>query len=108
MSFKDQVAKDIGGVFINPAEFAEEHSIDGVNVQCVLDSDAFLEQTGLDASMDYDGVFFTDKILYIAASFFNRRPIEGQEMRINNDYYIVQKVAGDMGMLNIHVRQNAS
>lgn len=108
MSFKAQVAKDIAGVFINPSEFAEEHTVDGQTVDCVLSSDEFLEQTGLDASMDYDGVFFTDKMLYIAESFFDRRPIEGQKIEVNGDYFDVKKVGGEMGILNIHLRQNAS
>lgn len=109
MSFKDQVAMDIQGVFINPLEFADKHTIDGVtDVDCVLDSDVFAERTGLDQAYEYDGVFVTDKMLYIAESFFSQRPVEGQEMQVDDDYYYVKKVGAQMGVLEITLRQNSS
>lgn len=108
MDFKQQVQADITGVFINPSEFAEEHTIDGVTGQAVLDSDIFDKQTGLDPSMEYDGVFYTNKVLYIDESFFTSRPIEGQEMQVDSEYYFVTKVAANMGVLEIHLRQNST
>ena len=105
MSFKDQVAKDIDGVFLNPIEFAEPHDIDGVTTDCVLDDDIIEPHSGDDQSMEYDGVFFTDKMLYIKEGFFTERPIEGQRIYVDGDQYDVIKVSANMGLLEIRIRQ---
>lgn len=108
MSFKAQVAKDVAGVFINPSEFAEEHNVDGTPVKCVVDEDIIRELSGLDQSMEYDGVFFTEKMLYIDESFFSRRPIEGQRMYLDNDLFTVKRVVANMGVLEIQLRQDST
>ena len=42
-SFKDCVAADIHGVFLNTQEFADTHTIDGRKMDAVVDDDALLE-----------------------------------------------------------------
>lgn len=108
MSFKAQVAKDITGVFINPSEFAEEHDVDGQLVNCVVDDDIIQERTGGDQSMEYDGVFATEKMLYIEETFFTRRPIEGQRIYLDGDLFSVKRVASNMGVLEIELRQDST
>lgn len=39
MSFKDEMAADIYGVFLNDAEFAESHRVEGKPILCIIDSD---------------------------------------------------------------------
>lgn len=106
MSFKAQLEKDIAGVFINPSEFATEHSVDGTLVDCVVDDDIINERTGLDPSMEYDGVFVVRKMLYIKESFFVDRPIEGQRIDLDGDYYYVKNVSANMGMLEVQLERN--
>ena len=43
-SFKDCVAADIHGVFLNNQEFASTHTIDGKEMDAVVDDDALLER----------------------------------------------------------------
>lgn len=108
MSFKTQVAKDITGVFINPSEFADEHDVDGVMVQCVVDDDIIEERTGGQVSVGYDGVFKTEKMLYIEESFFAQRPIEGERMYLDGDLFTVKKVGANMGVLEIQLQQDST
>lgn len=108
MSFKDQVAKDITAVFINPLEFADLHNIDGQDVMCVVDDDIVQERTGGDQSMEYDGVFFTEKMLYIKEDFFLQPPIKDERIRLDGDIFTVQQVSNNMGMLEIELRQDST
>ena len=43
-TFKDCVAGDIHGVFLNRMEFASTHTIDGKEMDAVVDDDALLER----------------------------------------------------------------
>ena len=43
-SFKDCVAADIHGVFLNNQEFASTHTIDGKEMDAVVDDDALLDK----------------------------------------------------------------
>lgn len=106
MSFKAQLEKDITGVFINPGEFATEHNVDGTLVDCVVDDDIINERTGLEAKMEYDGVFVVRKMLYITASFFRHRPIEGQRIELDGDYFYVKNVSTNLGMLEVELERN--
>jgi len=106
MGFKAQLEKDIAGVFINPSEFATEHNVDGTLVDCVVDDDIINERTGLDPQLEYDGVFVVRKMLYINESFFSAKPIEGQRMELDNDYYYVKNVSANMGMLEVELERN--
>lgn len=108
MSFKAQVEKDIAGVFINPSEFASEHNIDGTLVNCVVDDDIINERTGLDPQMEYDGVFIVKKMLYIEKSFFDEKPIEGQRLELDQDFFYVRNVSDNMGVLEIELERNSS
>lgn len=38
MSFKDEIAADLGDVFLNLEEFAEEHQVEGKAIPCIMDS----------------------------------------------------------------------
>lgn len=44
-SFKDCVAADIHGVFLNNQEFASTHTIDGKEMDAVVDDNALLDGT---------------------------------------------------------------
>ncbi len=108
MGFKDQLAKDVAGVFINPGEFADQHTVNGDLAECVVDDDIIQERTGLEPSMNYDGVNVVKKMLYIAESFFEHIPIVDERFTLDDEYYSVKHVSNNMGMLEIELERNST
>lgn len=102
MSFKDHIAADIA-TFINSDEFADEHTIDGVTLPAVVDSE---EATG--APLSYaEGVFADKKTVYVNAEKLGYLPVEEQLMQLDDVQYIVRQVNKEMGMLVIKLERNA-
>ena len=58
-SFKDCVAADIHGVFLNTQEFADTHTIDGRKMDAVVDDDALLERDAARGGVHTDGTYRT-------------------------------------------------
>ena len=65
-SFKDCVAADIHGVFLNTQEFADTHTIDGRKMDAVVDDDALLERDAARGGVHTDGTYRTRRLLYVA------------------------------------------
>lgn len=104
--FKDQLAKDIKSVFINPLEFAAPHNVNGSTVDCVVDSD-LLEERGGARSEFVEGVFVSKKMIFISAEDIEK-PVIGQLFRLDGDRYTVYDVAEDEGLLTITIGANES
>ena len=62
-SFKDCVAADIHGVFLNAKEFADTHTIDGREMDAVVDDDALLERDAARGGVHTDGTYRTRRLL---------------------------------------------
>lgn len=100
MSFRDVVADDIEKVFLNEAEFAEEHEIDGTKVVCVVtqESDLGTIKNGkLLGNVEADCVVRgkADDLLYDSQSVVN---LDGRE-------YLVDKVETAMGVTELYLKQ---
>lgn len=108
MSFKDEARKDIQRVFVNPLEFAEPHDIDGTTVLCVVDDDVIDERQGIGRTQWMDGVYIDMRLIYIEKDLLPRKPVRGQLMRLDGERFIVQKVAENMGVLEITIEANES
>lgn len=108
MSFKDAVAADVKNVFLNPLEFADEHIIDGQPVMVAVDDDVIEERRGRsDGGMRHaEGVFQTMKMLYVAQSDLPRVPVRDELLEFDGEYYRVDKVSINMGMLEIAIEAN--
>jgi hypothetical protein len=87
-------------VFLNKDEFADIHSIYGVDISCVVDEDTLRKATqylAVDAYTEY-------VMLYVnrdALEEINRIPVEGNEFRLDGKRYRVMTVSEVMGMLEV-------
>ncbi|MCQ2439311.1 MAG: hypothetical protein MJ074_06085 [Oscillospiraceae bacterium] len=102
MSLKDQIAADIGRVFMNKAEFADDHMIEGEVVTCVVNEDT----TNKIKEGRILGLIEADMVIFGATADMpaDRGPesilnVDGREM-------IVIKWAESMGMSEVALRQN--
>ncbi|AHN84823.1 ATP-binding sugar transporter family protein [Vibrio phage phi 2] len=107
-AFKDAVANDIKAVFINGLEFADEHTINGQTVTCVVDRDEIKERGTPSASEYAEGVFIEQVMIFVAKNDLPRVPVKGELLRLDGERYLVDEVAENMGMLEITIQDNQS
>lgn len=100
--FKDQVQKDIFGVFLNLDEFAETHRIAGKKISCVFDDDALKErQGGEELSIANSSV-----MLYAKTAELGKRKQPGNTINIDGKEYIIDDWAEDMGLSTLSLHQH--
>lgn len=100
-AFKDAVAADVNGVFLNADEFADWHDLDGERVKCLIDTDV----TG-EAKPELEGVFINALKIYVASCDLVRRPIEGEHFSVDGSLHFVRRVSDEMGLLVITCEVN--
>ena len=72
-SFKDCVAADIHGVFLNNQEFASTHTIDGKEMDAVVDDNALLERDAARGGVHSDGIYKVRRLLYVSRDDYGGR-----------------------------------
>ena len=112
-SFKDCVAADIHGVFLNAQEFADTHTIDGREMDAVVDDDALLERDaargGVHTDGTYrggvhtDGTYRTRRLLYVSKSDYGGRPMSGKALNLDGREYRVVQADEAAGVLSIEI-----
>lgn len=103
--FKDMVAADVRGVFINPLEFAEPHDINGVELQCVIDRDT-IQERNLRSYKEYAEGVFVDMVEVFIPSEDIQRPVNGEIMRLDGAIFLVVSSDEEMGILKILLQAN--
>lgn len=91
MSFKEQIKSDLS-VFFNLDEFAEIHNINGVDMPAVIDKDALQDRPRLSEEFYHisEGVFIDSITLFVRLSDLGKRPVVGQDLKVDGrKYYVV-------------------
>lgn len=102
MNFKDMVAEDISGVFLNLEEFGDKHTIGKKETICVIDEERFQnKQRNRTKSLENDGLFIEGMTLFIEKSFFKYPPHSGEKILVDGVRYLVEETKEDMGLLEI-------
>ena len=100
MNFKEQLQRDIKGVFHNTNEFAEEtefyYSGEYYKVPVVLDYEGAQDRKK-PSSDNTDGIFRVDVKMYVAFSDLNFMPRQGAKIEIGDNYFQIVKVADEAG-----------
>ncbi|HQB39393.1 MAG TPA: hypothetical protein PL053_08990 [Deltaproteobacteria bacterium] len=100
MSFKDQLQSDLA-VFINVDEFGELHTINGVQLNIVIDNDKLKERQAK-AEYGYEG----ELLFYVPKAAYGAAPAIGQVITFNGDVYRVADVQENIGMYSITLTGN--
>lgn len=100
MSFKEQVIDDIDNVFLNLEEFGEVHTVDGIQVSCVIHEDSISEAK----NGKLIGMIDADLVIYGKAEDLNYQT--GSPINVDGREYIVGKVAHEMGVVELALKQN--
>ena len=105
MTLKDNIQRDIGQVFFKTTEFAGSHVIDGVAIDCIIDSDVIKERQARSTSEFADGVYAGEKTIYCKASDMEK-PSRGQVIDVDGDIFQVTAVDIVDGVLEITITSN--
>ena len=82
-TFKDCVAGDIHGVFLNRMEFADTHTIDGREMDAVVDDDALLERDAARGGVHSDGIYRVRRLHYVAKADYGGPPPSGKRLNLD-------------------------
>ena len=99
INFKDQIDIDIGGTFLNPLEFADEHYLNGELITALVDSDEFRERSSRIASNYTEGVFVHGVVVFVKRGDLSRDPVTGENVSLDDQHYYVLIDEPEMGML---------
>lgn len=99
-AFKDFVAQDVNGLFLNLDEFAEQHNINGKVVKCIIDTDV-----NAGAKVTLEGVFINTKTVYVASDDIDM-PVEGELFKIDGSMHFVRSVSDEDGIYAVTVSEN--
>lgn len=105
MSFKDIIKQDIGNVFFNKDEFADEHIIDGVKMNATIDQNELIERNKK-VNEHMDGIYSCAFILYVTKEEFGNRPKVGSSLKVDGKQYKVIDCTEEDGVYAITLGAN--
>lgn len=105
MRLKDMLQHDIEKVFMNSADFAEEHNLNGTIGLAVVEGLSSKERSARMGG-NYEGIYSGVIIVHAAKSLFNEVPVYGENFRLDGKLYYVDHCTDDYGMLTIELRSN--
>ncbi|GAA0205987.1 hypothetical protein [Selenomonas dianae] len=109
MGFKDQVAADLTRVFLNPAEFAEEHDLNGSVCLCVVEKSRTEEKYLRGATYDvYEGIHGASVTVHVEARLLPEIPVEGMQFDLDGKIMLVDSCTNEAGLLSIVLHGHCS
>ena len=109
MGFKEQVAADLTRVFMNPAEFAEEHDLNGSVCLCVVEKSRTEEKYLRGATYDaYEGIHGASVTVHVEACLLPEIPVEGMQFDLDGKIMLVDSCTNEAGLLSIVLRGHCS
>jgi hypothetical protein len=107
--FEAMLQRDARAVFLNTAEFARQLEVDGRAVRAMWDDSMRSGMVGSSGGLDESmyGVNVERRVLLALAADMPK-PVPGQELEIDGNFWIVGPVADQHGVLSISLSRNLS
>lgn len=107
-SFKDVLKDDIKSVFLNFAEFGEEHEINGETVLIIIDENELTErEKRIRRSMDVE-LHKKQLLFYVAAEDFGPLPSPGRLLNLDGKKYEITEADNEDGIYSISLEAQRS
>lgn len=103
-SFKDQIAADIRSVFLHPLEFADKHSIDGKEMDVLIDDNELLDRDISKGGSNQAGTYRSKRLIYVACADFGPRPALGRMLNLDGRDFRVEDCTEEDGMFAIELK----
>lgn len=104
-SFKDYLEADLTNIFFT--DFAETHTVDGEEMEIVMDEDLIRKRITKIKS-DIEGIYVADVLFHVRKSEFGERPAFGQIINLDGEIYRVSDIQEDKGVYSISLVANES
>lgn len=104
-SFKEQLERDIHGVFLNLDEFGELHRVEGKEIPMVLDEDE-LARLGKVGDNRIHGMVEADVLLMAKESDLPADLAPGRSINFDGRELLIVSANKDMGLVTMALRQN--
>lgn len=111
MTFKEQIAKDINDVFINPDEFSDKHTINGKEMLCQIDTNELVDRERrykFNHSLYGDGVYLKETLIYVKKEDYGKLPSIGRSITLDGKTYVVSDAIDEDGIYSISLEANKS
>lgn len=103
-SFKDQIATDIFGTFLNAQEFADIHTVNGKPMTVMVDDNELLERDKSKLlGAPVNGTYKARRLIYVARAEFGPRPAIGAMLSLDGRQYKVKDSTEESGILAIEL-----
>lgn len=106
-AFKDQVKKDVAGIFLNTDEFSDTHLINGVEMPAQIDNIEQIEREQR-GNQHMDGIYTQQKLIYVSAADFGPLPKQGSLFKLDDRRYRVADAIDEGGVYSITIEANRS
>lgn len=103
MTFKEAAARDIHAVFLNPDEFAQEHTVNGKPMPVQVDENELLERDKGRADVHQEGLYKSRRLIFVAVSDFGPRPAVGALLNLDGRPYKIVNCTEEAGMYSIEL-----
>lgn len=107
MNFKEQLLEDLNTVFFNPDEFAEKHTINGVEVDIVVDNDK-LAELFISRQINTEQLFTDSIMFYVRKCDLDFEPVPEQYIEYDGRGYLITDVKTDDESYTIVLGVNGS
>ena len=104
-AFKDMIAADVKGVFLNVDEFSDIHVVNGKEMPAQVDTNEQIEREKR-MNQNADGVYLNQKLIYVAASDFGELPRQGSILKLDKETYRVSDAIDEDGIYSITIEAN--
>lgn len=107
VAFKELLRQDVKDVFLNPAEFGEEHMVNGKPMMVIIDDNELTEREKRMKS-HMDGIYTRQTLVYVIALDFGALPGVGKPVKIDGTTFIVTDSLNEGGVYSLHLEVNKS
>ena len=107
LTFKELLRQDVKTVFLNPAEFGEEHAVNGKPMMIIIDDNELTEREKRMKS-NMDGIYKKQTLVYVSALDFGPLPGVGKPVKIDGATFIVTDSLNEGGVYSLHLEANKS
>ena len=107
LTFKEILRQDVKKVFFNPAEFGEEHTVNGKPMLIMIDDNELTEREKRMKS-NMDGIYNKQTLVYVRALDYGPLPGIGKPVKIDGTTFIVTDSLNEGGVYSLHLEANKS
>lgn len=106
-TFKELLRQDVKSVFLNPAEFGEEHIVNGKPMPIIIDDNELTEREKRMKS-HMDGIYKKQTLVFDSALDFGPLPGVGKPVKIDGVTFIITDSLNEGGVYSLHLEANKS